>query len=194
MNNNFSYLKDHIGRQVRVDRGGPESQEGRLLGLEKDLLILKSKDNVVYYYQTSHLKSITLDSKEELNMAQENWVVNFVEGSTLHSVLEELKYTWVQINRGGPEKVEGVLSEVENDHLILVKNEELIHISLFHIKSVSSPQDSQNTDQEEQNVTNGNENEKEMTGNSSQDSMKIYALSAPPSLRRYSSKWKGIVK
>ncbi|WP_394173609.1 spore coat protein [Guptibacillus hwajinpoensis] len=173
MKNNFSYLKEHIGRKVRVDRSGPESQEGRLLGLTEDLLVLKNNDGVIFYYQTSHLKSITLDSKEELSLAEENWVS---EGSTLRDVLEKLKHSWIQINRGGPEKVEGVLSRVEKDELILVRNEELIYISLFHIKSVSSP-----------DVSNKNDQKASALGSSDLcEPMNVYTLSTPPSLRKRS--------
>ena len=43
----------------------------------------------------------------------------------------------VKINGGGPEKLEGIISDVTSDHLIVIINNELIRVPLFQIKSVT---------------------------------------------------------
>lgn len=51
--------------------------------------------------------------------------------------MDSLKYFWVKINRGGKESVEGVLESVTDDYLTLIAYEEVIRISMFHIRNVS---------------------------------------------------------
>ena len=53
------------------------------------------------------------------------------------ALLESFKYCWVKINRGGPEKVEGILQDVSCDFVTLIVKEEIILIAIKHIKSVN---------------------------------------------------------
>ena len=55
----------------------------------------------------------------------------------LLDILKDLKYKWVKINRGGPECVEGLLSEVHHGCITLVNGDEVIYVIKSHIKSVS---------------------------------------------------------
>ena len=43
----------------------------------------------------------------------------------------------MKINRGGPEKVEGILQDVSCDFVTLIVKEEIILIAIKHIKSVN---------------------------------------------------------
>src|SRR5690606_12401100 len=52
-------------------------------------------------------------------------------------LLQKLKYSWVKINRGGPEKIEGVLVDSSEDYLVLTVNDEVNRIPIFHIRNVS---------------------------------------------------------
>ena len=53
------FLKDLIGSFVRVNRGGPESQRGTIISVCPDYFVLQNEKGELYYYQLSHLKSIT---------------------------------------------------------------------------------------------------------------------------------------
>ena len=44
----------------------------------------------------------------------------------------------MKINRGGPEKVEGILQDVSCDFVTLIVKEEVILIAIKHIKSVNN--------------------------------------------------------
>ena len=140
MQTNFSHLSQYIGRDVRINRGGPESQVGKLLEVKQDFLTVLGKKNTVVYYQTTHLKSVTINTKQELEVTvpSEEPVLEWVRGKSFNQLLQQLVSSPVQINRGGPEKVEGVLLEVKNDHIIVEKEAELVYIALFHVKSVSN--------------------------------------------------------
>ncbi|MGG0657717.1 hypothetical protein [Rummeliibacillus pycnus] len=127
-----------LNKVIKVDRGGPETNIGMLLGAADDHIIVLTEDDGVIYYQSQHIKSITHDSKGGLNF---NTVIpedfEFMQEKDFKSCLCNLKYQWVKINRGGPEKLEGVLDEVTDDYLTIILNEEIIRVSMFHIRSIS---------------------------------------------------------
>ena len=54
-------------------------------------------------------------------------------------LLQSFKYCWVKINRGGPEKVEGILQDVSCEFVTLIVKEEVILVAVSHIKSVTVP-------------------------------------------------------
>ena len=43
----------------------------------------------------------------------------------------------MKINRGGPETLEGVLDDINDDYVTIIANEEVIRLSMFHIRNVS---------------------------------------------------------
>jgi spore coat protein B len=61
----------------------------------------------------------------------------FKKADNFQDLLESLKLKWVKINRGGPEKVEGVITEVNKDFVVLIDNQEIVRLSMFHIKNIS---------------------------------------------------------
>lgn len=127
-----------LNKVIKVDRGGPETNIGMLLGAEDDHITVLTESDGVVYYQTQHIKSITHDSKGGLEfdtVIPEEF--KFIQEKDFKSVLGNLKYQWVKINRGGPEKLEGVLDEVTDDFLTIILNEEIIRVSMFHIRSIS---------------------------------------------------------
>ena len=60
--------------------------------------------------QLRHLKSITKNTKDggigDSGWAEEDSAEDF------ETLLQDFKYRWVKINRGGPEKIEGILQDV----------------------------------------------------------------------------------
>ena len=57
--------------------------------------------------------------------------------SNFQGLLDSLKFQWVRINRGGPEKLEGVISEINKDFLSLISKEEVVRVSMWHIRNIS---------------------------------------------------------
>ncbi|MFE6166264.1 hypothetical protein ACFVP8_00170 [Viridibacillus arvi] len=127
-----------LNKVIKVDRGGPESRTGFLLAAEDDYFALLTEADGVTYYRTQHVKSITLDAKEGLKFEleiPENF--EYITGVDFISILNSLQYSWIKINRGGPEMLEGVLDEVGTDYVIIIANQEIIRLSMFHIRSLS---------------------------------------------------------
>ncbi|MBE7120240.1 spore coat protein [Bacillus cereus] len=129
-------IKSLVGENVKVNLRGPESRIGVLLSLGKDYLTLQLPHGEVVYYQLKHVKSLVKKVKE--TKCDDYYGSCFYsDEDTFLDVLSDLKYKWVKINRGGPESVEGLLSEVHDGCITLVNGEEVIYVINYHIKSVN---------------------------------------------------------
>ncbi|MFC0329393.1 hypothetical protein ACFOLF_27420 [Paenibacillus sepulcri] len=130
-----NYLNSLIGKQIKINRGGPESLVGRLVGVQSDYVALYAKEGTVYI-NSSHVKSIT---ELEGSKSQGSWTPNYIVASDFVGVLHKMVKSFAQVNWGGPEKVEGFIAEVGNQSLLLVVNgQDLMRIPLYHIKTVKS--------------------------------------------------------
>ncbi len=131
-------MKCFIGKVIKVDRGGPESKIGMLMDASDDLLVLLTEDDGVVYYNTKHIKSFTDNMKGEMKFDIDVPIdFEFKKAANFQDLLESLKLKLVKFNRGGPEKLEGVIIEVNKDFVLLINNQEMVHISMFHIKNIS---------------------------------------------------------
>jgi flagellar biosynthesis GTPase FlhF len=129
------YFADKV---IKVDRGGPESRIGKVLDASDDYFAVLTENDGVVYYNTHHIKSFTENMKGQFEFDVEvPKDFKFKKAENFKELLESLKYVWVKINRGGPDTVEGVLGEVKNDCVYLIANEEIVRITMFHIKNVS---------------------------------------------------------
>ncbi|MED1510261.1 MULTISPECIES: spore coat protein [Bacillus] len=132
---NWDFLEGLIGSNVRVNRGGPESQKGTIVSIGADYFVLQNEKGEHHYYQLRHLKSITKNTKDG-GIADSGWSEED-SAEDFETLLQNFKYRWVKINRGGPEKIEGILQDVSNDYVTLIIKEEIVLIALSHIKSVN---------------------------------------------------------
>ncbi|MGG3467130.1 hypothetical protein ABES02_06275 [Neobacillus pocheonensis] len=135
---NKDMMKSLVGKIIKIDRGGPESRIGKLLDVNEDHLVLLTEDEGVVYYNTHHIKSVTENAKEQLEFNIEvPEGFTYKQADSFHGLLDSLKFQWVKINRGGPEKLEGVLSDINNDFVSLINKEEIVRLSMFHIRNIS---------------------------------------------------------
>lgn len=95
------------------------------------------RDFSVVYYQTQHIKSITQDARKNLATVEPPENFDFVQGENFRSILETMRYQWVKINRGGPERIEGILFEANDDYIVVIRNEEIVRLSMFHVRSLN---------------------------------------------------------
>ncbi|MBN8193709.1 hypothetical protein JI667_16285 [Bacillus sp. NTK074B] len=150
---NRELLSSLVGKVVKVNRGGPESREGKLLyGGDDHFALLSEKDGVVYF-NSAHVKSISQNIKTGMPVKEElsEEGLEFMKEDTLGTLLTSLKYQWVKINRGGPEKIEGILDHSSDEFVTLVLNEEVVRLATYHIKSISygvKPEKEEKTEEE----------------------------------------------
>lgn len=157
-----------VGKVVKIDRGGPESRVGMLLAVEGDYFVLFTKDDGVVYYKMQHVKSITLHTKGGLDKGFEgNENVGYHQGEDFKSVISNFRHSWVKVNRGGPESLEGILNEVEDDYVTIFSKEEVIQLSMFHIRNISfgAKEESQEESPEAQSQEAKNSTNTKSSGN-----------------------------
>ncbi|WP_261300784.1 DUF2642 domain-containing protein [Paenibacillus andongensis] len=149
----LNYLGSLIGTEVRINRGGPDSIVGRLLSVHHDYLVVRMNDGTIVYIQLQHIKSISGSNASRGNKSNSSngnksnrsnrsnrsgrTPQRFEHAYTFEGLLNQMRYTFVQINRGGPEKIEGLVVYSGDNVLLLVVNNEIIRIPIFHIKSIS---------------------------------------------------------
>lgn len=151
---NLVHAKQLIGRQVKINRGGPDSVEGMLLAVNGEVLVVESM-GVIVYVNGRHVKSITEGTSKGASGGRSGGKSgsgggrsghrtgrsrvhpSFITSSSFNSVLSNMRQQFVQINRGGPEKLEGFLADTNNDFILLIVGREFVRIPIFHIKTVN---------------------------------------------------------
>ncbi|MEK4982270.1 spore coat protein CotH [Bacillus sp. FSL K6-6540] len=130
-----SLIGQFMNQSVQFNQGGPESKKGRLVWLGDDYAALNTNEDGVVYFNIHHIKSI---SKHEPDLKIEGQTPSGVlEADDLSEVFKSLTHKWVSINRGGPEAIEGILVDNADGHYTIVKNQEVLRIYSYHIKSIS---------------------------------------------------------
>ena len=120
------------------------------------------------YYNTHHIKSVTENSKDTIDLGIEiPEDFEFKTACKFPRLLDSLKFQWVRINRGGPEKLEGVISEINKDFVSLISKEEVVRVSTYHIRNISYGLKIESEKQEESNDQNTEENSKSKLKNKS---------------------------
>ncbi|WP_183250772.1 spore coat protein CotH, partial [Anoxybacteroides tepidamans] len=172
-------LKELVYNNIKVNQGGPESKQGTLLDVNNDHIVLLTEDDGVVFYHIHHIKSIRVQMKNEetavteaINETPEEMTeeaveepisqISYVNAQNFDDLFHHLTHTWVSINRGGLEAVEGILVQGSGNYYTIVNQDEIIRMNLDHIKSVScGPKGAfQTTNTEEKN-----ENQAEHTQN-----------------------------
>ncbi|WP_180994273.1 hypothetical protein [Bacillus sp. Marseille-P3661] len=97
------------------------------------------------------------ENKEKEKKHRHSNKSNFIQVDDLDELFDEMLYSFVTINRGGPEKVEGVLVNTDGSLLTLVIHHDVFRISKYHIKSISQKikNDSNNEEQENKQQNSG---------------------------------------
>ncbi|UFJ42659.1 hypothetical protein LOK74_09270 [Brevibacillus humidisoli] len=127
---------------VRVDQGGPKSQSGRILKIGEDFFALHTGEDGVVYYKTAHVKSLSQDKTYSFHMDEDP---EFVDAETFVELLENLQNCWVTINQGGSEAVEGLLMEVQDDHVTVMDNQKVFRIAILHIRNIAAVDEKENS-------------------------------------------------
>ncbi|MDZ5671398.1 spore coat protein CotH [Bacillus stercoris] len=151
-----SLIGQLMNQSVQFNQGGPESKKGRLVWLGDDYAALHTNEDGVVYFAIHHIKSI---SKHEPDLkTEEQTPEGVLEADELSEVFKSLTHKWVSINRGGPEAIEGILVDNADGHYTLVKNQEVLLIYPFHIKSISLGPKGSHKKEDQKNEQNQEDN------------------------------------
>lgn len=145
------YLTPFVGRDIKINRKGPNSFSGTLLHLGSDLLVMDIKDEGVVYVNLKHVKNIMLEAERKQVNPEER--PSFCKANSFTQLLKNLQNSVIQVNRG-PEKVQGIVIDAQDEWISLSDpKQRLTLIPTFHIQNVSLDKQS--------NITDLNENSQE---------------------------------
>lgn len=161
----------HLGKTIKVDRGGPESRQGKLLAVFEDYFVLLTETDGVVYYKTNHIKSVTESSKDLMKLGVDvPEKFEYKTAENFHKLLESIKYQWVRINRGNTEALEGVLNDVNKEVASLIVQEEVVRFAMKHIRNISYGLRIEKAKKEEGNKSNSNDsNDKDSDNEKTED-------------------------
>lgn len=157
------------GSSIKVDRGGPNSIKGTLLGIADDYVSIQTEEYGVIHCQTHHIKSVSLDNESSTNV-EANYELPAADFSSL---LSSFQHSWVSINRG-PESVEGVLADMTNNYVTIIHHEKVHRLTNYHIRNIclgsvhDMKKQGQNQGNEQQSESNNNVNENEANANATE--------------------------
>lgn len=120
-------------RYVQVNGGGPASKVGRIIEVTAEYIVLSTKKDGLVLFPIALIKSVAI---LEISFHSRWPEFPIVEIPTLNGALTQLIYFWISVNAGGPEKVEGVLIQVEEDYIVVVNKDEIFYITTDQIQSI----------------------------------------------------------
>lgn len=159
--NNYASL---LNQYVTMNGNGPEKIEGVLLGVGKEHVALKS-DNGIMYYNLRHIKNISNNFQNNSNDTTYEYEVERV--NSFKDVLKKFRHKWVKINGSKKDAIEGFLSEVFDDHVVMINNGEVFYVLIYHIKNITEA-----TKSNDNNNNNNNNTQQQSNQNKNQSSEK----------------------
>ena len=151
--NNYASL---LNQYVTMNGNGPEKIEGVLLGVGKEHVALKS-DNGIMYYNLRHIKNISNNFQNNSNDTTYEYEVERV--NSFKDVLKKFRHKWVKINGSKKDAIEGFLSEVFDDHVVMINNGEVFYVLIYHIKNITEATKSNDNNNNTQQQSNQNKNQ-----------------------------------
>jgi hypothetical protein len=137
----FEYLGNAIGKQIQIERGGPDKLQGKLLAVKDDHLIVQTENGIVYV-NSQHIKTISEPILCEVQEGTDETLCTpepiVIDAGDLRDLLSQLTHKLVKINQGGPNSLEGVLLTLREDAVTIVhKMKDYVHYPLYHIKTIT---------------------------------------------------------
>lgn len=163
-----------VGKMIRLDRGGPESRQGQVVSVGSDYIVIYNEKDGFIYYNVQHLKSVTQNTKDDVywleNTEDLPKIQKYIVADTFYELLTAMKNLWCQVNRGGHESVQGVLTEVGDNYVTMIVNHEVITILTYHIKSISYGVKKENQEEKKEQNQDNKDNKNSKDNKDSKDS------------------------
>jgi spore coat protein B len=141
-------LKKLVNGYIKVNQDDLEAKQGKMVDITDDYIILLTEEDGVIFYNTHHIKSIGVqinteieeneaEKENKLQETEEDVKMRYGHAQNFHDLFNDLTNTWVSINLGGPEAIEGILVQGTGSCYTLVNNDEVMRLNPYHIKSIS---------------------------------------------------------
>ena len=158
-------------KPVLVNGGKHPFNQGYLIDAKSEFVAYSSEKEGLIFYRLDQIKSLSAKDVEE---GESFPAVDFGGSCSFTDVVSVHLHKWTTINHG-PDKVEGVLVDINDSFTVLVKNEEIIYVtneSIHFIKQKvnNGDEDKNKQSNDNSNQSNKNSNEAKENNNESKDS------------------------
>ncbi|OXS56471.1 hypothetical protein B0G93_12148 [Bacillus sp. V-88] len=125
MSNFNDSLKGLTGYQINIVLNDGTKLSGQLAEVSTDYLTVYSSENETLYYPISQIQAVTKNSKdvEALPVTDDH-----LKGEKMSDVLSQSLLSWVTINGSGKASYSGILSAVEEDHIVLTQGKDRVYL------------------------------------------------------------------
>ena len=125
MSNFNDSLKGLTGYQINITLNDGTKLSGLLAEVSTDYLTVYSSENETLYYPISHIQAVTKNSKyvEASPITDDH-----LKGEKMSDVLSQSLLSWVTINGSGKASYSGILSAVEEDHIVLTQGKDRVYL------------------------------------------------------------------
>ncbi|WGG45503.1 hypothetical protein [Rossellomorea sp. DA94] len=146
MSNFNESLKELTGHQINILLNDGTKLSGQLAEVSTEIVTVYSSENETSYYPISQIQSVTKNSKYVKALPVSG---DHLKGEKISDVLSQSLLNWVTINGTGKASYSGILSAVEDDHLVLTQGKDRVylkHSSVLNVYDASKKTTSTNTD------------------------------------------------
>ncbi|MCR8850039.1 hypothetical protein NQ095_16585 [Rossellomorea sp. SC111] len=125
MSNFHESLKGLTGYQINIILNDGTKLSGLLAEVSTDYLTVYSSENETLYYPISQIQAVTKNSKDVETLPITD---DYLKGEKMSDVLSQSLLSWVTINGSGKASYSGVLSAVEEDHIVLTQGKDRVYL------------------------------------------------------------------
>jgi hypothetical protein len=162
-------LKSLIGYSIGIFSNDGTLIKGSLVDVKEDYLILQNDKQEHFYHHLNQIKSISKNAKD---MQTNKINHDYLQAEKLQGILEQCERSWITINCHNDQVLTGFLSNVLDDYLVLISDEEKVIMQNSYISNIFSgfyeKVDSAATDKSNENGAS-RENEIEAADNSNEN-------------------------
>lgn len=170
MSNFNDSLKALTGHQINILLNDGTKVSGQLAEVSTEIVTVYSSENETSYYPISQIQSVTKSSKYVKALPVSG---DHLKGEKISDVLAQSLLNWVTINGTGKASYSGILSAVEDDHLVLTQGKDRVylkHSSVLNVYDASKKTTSTDTDSGSSNSSDNAGSDSSSNKNSSAQS------------------------
>ncbi|MED3662877.1 DUF2642 domain-containing protein [Ureibacillus sp. FSL K6-8385] len=135
-------IKSLEGAEIGLFLDENHSVQGTLLSVQKDHLIVKVKENILYF-PINQIKALSRNIKETVITNQETNHAK-VDRINLEEILKSMYLQWITVNSFNKQNFSGVLSEISKDYIVLINGDKEYLILKSQITNILNEQVDEN--------------------------------------------------
>ncbi|QFF98269.1 hypothetical protein PB01_05235 [Psychrobacillus glaciei] len=127
-------LYEHKKMKIGMYLSDNQFTEGILLDVKQDHLVMEVNKKIVYFAMHS-IQALSINAKD---FCKTDKLCSYLDKNDLTDVLIALRYNWVTINSLSKFALNGVLTSILHDHIVLINKKELLYIPKPYISNIYS--------------------------------------------------------